>query len=173
MQLIEIIDEHNYTFGSSDNRNRYSFERNFETEYRSSSIYGVRVNGEGVAVFGAAGGATRINNNSIITINGKSYLAIGQFIVCFLSDPFQFIWCLEADSITCFGVHYSELKNALISHGEISIIRFNEAGNIIWSSGGADIFTGKLSLLNTHIEVFDFNDNQYRINYDTGSSELL
>ncbi|RYY02850.1 MAG: hypothetical protein EOO53_11495 [Gammaproteobacteria bacterium] len=173
MQLIEIINENDYTFGSSDNKNIYSFEMNLEPEYRPSAIHGVKVNGESVAVFGAAGGKSVIHGNSIITVNEKSYLAVGQFVVCFISDPFEFLWCIGVDSIACFGVHYNKLKNAFISHGEISIVRFNESGNIIWSSDGADIFTGNFSLLNSHIEVFDFNDSKYRIDYDTGSSECI
>lgn len=171
--MIEIINEPDYIFGAAEGDQKYCFERNLEATFRPTSIHGIKINGKKVAVFGSAGGGTGIHENSFITVNGYSYLAIGQFIVCFTTNPFQFLWNTEVDWATCFGVYYSETKDAFISHGETEIARFNELGNILWSSGGRDIFTDQLSLLETHIEVFDFNNSKYNICYETGESKIF
>ena len=171
--MIEIVNEPDYIFGVAEGDKKYSFEKILEALFRPSSIHGIKINGERVAIFSSAGGATGVHANSLVTVNGYSYLAVGQFIVCFRTNPFQFLWSTEIDSITCFGVYYSETKNALISHGETSIARFNELGNILWSSGGRDMFTGQLSLQDTHIEVFDFNNTKYNICYETGESKIV
>ena len=75
---------------------------------------------------------------------------------------------LQVDDATCFGIYYSELNDAYISHGELSITRFDLNGSIIWKSTGADIFCEGFALHDTFVEATDFDDNDYRFDYSTG-----
>ncbi|WP_426344354.1 hypothetical protein ACN9MU_07255 [Pseudoduganella sp. R-32] len=168
MATIEIINEPRYSFGSSDNARRYSVELDLSGDYRPSSAHGVMIDGDPVAVIGAGGGATGVHSNTLLEINGCAYVAVGPYIVCFGTAPFEFHWSLEADSATCFGLYYHKPTGSLISHGELEIARFNSSGKVLWSASGADIFTEGFSLQRDHIEVVDFNGEVYHFGYDDG-----
>lgn len=168
MATIEIINEQCFTFGSSDNARRYTFELDLSGDYLPSSVHGVIVDGEPVAVFGASGGATGVHSSTLLEVNGCAYVAVGPYVVCFDTAPFQFHWSLEADSATCFGVYHHEATGALISHGELAIARFSSSGEILWSASGADIFSEGFSLEREYIEVVDFNGDVYYFRYEDG-----
>ena len=80
-------------------------------------------------------------------------------------------WTLKTDEATCFGVYYDRDHDALISHGELSICRFSREGGIIWSAGGADIFSEGFSMLPEHIEAIDFDHRVYHFDYLTGQTK--
>ena len=128
MESIEIVNELAYTLGSQDNSRRYAFELDLSGEYSPSSIHGVIVDGVPTAVFAASGGATGVHDHSFIRAEDRCYLAVGSHVVCFGVKPFEYLWTLRIDEVTCFGVHYGDEADALVSHGELDISRFTESG---------------------------------------------
>jgi hypothetical protein len=168
MDEFEVVDEPTYTFGSTDNARLYPFELDISAPYRPTSIHGLLHKGEPVAVFGSSGGASGVHANSLLCTGQSCFLAVGSHVVCFSRSSFHFWWSMPIDQATCFGIHYSQEHNALISHGELDISRFSENGEVIWSSSGQDIFTGHFSLTPSHIEVTDFGGRVYSLNYKNG-----
>jgi hypothetical protein len=169
MRSIEILDEPAYTFGSSDHPRRYRFELDLSGDYRQSSVHGVVIDGQPVAVFGACGGATRPHPNALLERGNRCYLAVGPFVVCFDAKPFKHHWALAVDQATCFGVHCCMDSGALVSHGELEISRFTESGDILWSAAGADIFSEGFRLRAGIAEAIDFNGRIYRFALSDGS----
>lgn len=166
--LVELLHEHAYTFGSADNVRQYRFERNLTDRRRPCSAHGVVLDGVPLAIFGAGGGATGVHDRSLASVQDLLYLAVGDSVVCMRLEPFLFKWALQTDSATCFGVYFEERTGALISHGELDIVRFSAEGSILWRASGADIFSGDFSLQPGFIEAVDWNGRVYRFNYDEG-----
>ncbi len=166
---IELINERAYTFGSVDNVRRYKFEKHFDKQYVPSSIHGVLLNGEPLAVFGSSGGGTGIHEHSAILMNDDMYLAVGNHLVCMALQPFKLKWEIQPDEATCFGIYYEPRHSALLLHGELEIVRLSTDGKILWHSSGADIFTGEFELHSEYIQVTDFNGKVYRFSYDNGN----
>jgi hypothetical protein len=164
---MEVLDEPTYTFGSVDNVRAYPFARNLSTDGRPLTICGVLLNGEPLVVFGDSG-LTRVHQDSVVYVNGQVFIAIGDKVICFCPNPFEFRWQLEVDSVTCFGLHYSSDHDALISHGELDIVRFSEDGRVLWPALGADIFSEGFALLSGYVEAIDFNFGVYHFDYKTG-----
>jgi len=75
----------------------------------------------------------------------------------------------EVDFATCFGIHLSSDGQVLISHGELSISRLAENGDVVWERCGRDIFTGQLEMHTTSVQVRDFDDKSYRFDLATGA----
>ncbi|OQX17128.1 MAG: hypothetical protein BWK76_10575 [Desulfobulbaceae bacterium A2] len=166
---IELVNEPAYTFGSTDNVHRYGFSRHLDREFVPSSVHGVFLNGEPLAVFGDSGGGTAVHAHSAVVVDELLFLAVGCHVVCLRPVPFEFKWALQTDAATCFGVYFDQAHQALISHGELEITRFTEDGMPVWSSSGADIFTEGFTLGPQCIEVRDFEGKAYRFNYVDGS----
>jgi hypothetical protein len=171
--LVELRNEDAYTFGSADNVREYRFVRNFTDHSRPFSICGVLLDGDPLAIFGAGGGPTSVHEGSLAYVQDLLYLAVGDSVVCVQLKPFLFKWALKTDSATCFGVHLEERNGALISHGELEVVRFSAQGSILWSASGADIFTGAFSLKPDFIEAVDWNGRVHRLNYHDGMESLV
>jgi hypothetical protein len=165
---VKIIDEPTYTFGSADNTRRYKHEIKLTPGERPTSVYGVLINDDPIIVFGAGGGRTAVHEHSALILNSKLYLAVGDNIVCFLMGNHHLAWSLKADPVTCFGIHYNSVRHALLSHGELEIVRIDEAGEVLWASPGADIFSGGFWLEEEYIAVVDFEHREYHFSYETG-----
>ena len=166
--ILKIINEPAYSFDSTDNYNSYRFEKNLASDFKPSSIHGIILNDERIAVFGNTG-YSGIDSNSAIFIDDLLYLAIGNCIACISISPFKFIWTVEVDMSSCFGVYFQKEHGAFIAHGELEITRFSQDGKIIWSSGGEDIFTEGFDLLPHCIKVTDFNKKIYYLDYTNGN----
>lgn len=167
---IELIDEPAYTFGSTDNVRRYGFSKHLDNEYGPTSIHGVLLNGEPLAIFGDSGGCSAIHAHSAVVLGDLIFFAVGRHVVCFRPEPFEYMWALQTDSATCFGVHYDRTRHALLSHGELEIARFTKEGLLLWSASGADIFTEGFVLGPQFVEVRDFEGENYRFNYADGDA---
>ena len=165
---IEIIDEKCFSFKSTDNVRDYPYAKNLDETERPTSIHGISLGGVPTAVFGASRGPTCVHKHSLALLGRKNYLAVSNKVVCFEIAPFKFNWHLEIDTATCFGVYFDEQHRALLSHGELEIARFSEDGHLIWTAGGEDIFSGAFEVRTEFIQVTDFNDRVYRLNYITG-----
>jgi hypothetical protein len=166
---VELINEPEYKFGSSDNVRRYPYIWNVSEEAAPNSIHGLLVNDRPMAVLGNAGGLTGIHDHSAVSIGDMLYVAIGSHVVCLRLRPFQFVWALQTDPFTCFGVYFDEEHNALVSHGELEISRFTDHGTLLWNSSGSDIFSQGFTLLPEFIEAMDFHGKIYRFDYFTGN----
>ncbi len=147
---------------------RYKFEKHFDKEYVPSPTHGVLLNGEPLVVLGSSGGGTGIHEHSAILLNDDIYLAVGNHLVCMALQPYKLKWETQPDEATCFGIYYEPGHSALLSHGELEIVRLSTDGEILWRSSGADIFTGKFELAPEYIQVTDFNSKVYRFSYDNG-----
>ncbi|MES2918520.1 MAG: hypothetical protein V4729_07865 [Pseudomonadota bacterium] len=168
MQDIQVVNEPCYTFGSTDNATAYPVKMNLSHPDSPISVHGIIIDGNPTAVFGSSAGASGVHAKSLLVTDGRGYLAVGNHIACFRLPTFSYLWSLVVDPATCFGIYYSPGHKALISHGELEISCFTEGGEIIWSTSGADIFTGPLELTPNAIEVTDFEGRAYRFAYDDG-----
>jgi len=166
--LIKVVNDPNYSFNSTDNARRYALEIRLTAD-SISSIHGVYLNGDGIAVIGAGGGCSAVHEHSALEIDDKLYLAVGDSVVCLsLESPRRLLWSVQTDMATCFGIHWAEQQRALISHGELEISRLSTEGVIAWQTSGADIFSEGFRLLSDYVETIDFNGAVYRIDYVTG-----
>jgi hypothetical protein len=165
---IELVNEPAYTFGSTDNVRRYGFSKHLDNKCGPTSVHGVLLNGEPLAVFGDSGGCSGVHAHSAVVLGDLLFFAVGRHVVCLRPAPFEYRWALQTDFATCFGVHYDEAHHALVSHGELEIARFTEEGSLLWSASGADIFTEGFALGPQFIEVRDFEDRNYSFNYADG-----
>jgi hypothetical protein len=78
MGMVELCSERGYTFGSADNARKYRFERNFTDSRRPSSIHGVILDGDPLAIFGAGGGLSGVHDGSMAYVQDLLYLAVGD-----------------------------------------------------------------------------------------------
>lgn len=168
--VIHIVDERGCSFKSTNNIRLYQTVIEIDPRYFPCCVYGVLLNDEAVLVVGGTGGTTGINEQSAFVLNSKLYLAIGDSVVCLNLGSRALDWVLAVDSSTCFGVYFELTRRVLISHGELTVARLDAAGEIIWSSGGADIFTEGFELEDEFIKVVDFNNRMYRFSYETGAA---
>ena len=168
---VQIVNEPGYSFGSADNSRRYVTEVDLTDGYRPSSVHGVIVDDRPTLVIGDAGGASGVHDHSLLILDSRAFVAVGAHVVCFTIGNLRHDWALKTDGATCFGVYYDRDHDALISHGELSICRFSREGEIIWSAGGADIFSEGFSMLPEHIEAIDFDHRVYHFDYRTGQTK--
>lgn len=114
-----------------------------------------------------------MHEHSALVIDDRLYLAVGDHVACLsLELPHRLIWATRVDTATCFGVYWDSGRAALISHGELEVSRLSLRGHLLWQSSGADIFSNGFRLLPEYIEVVDFNQTIYCIDYVTGVSSL-
>jgi hypothetical protein len=143
-----------------------------EAEHRPSSRHRITVaDGEEILaskVLLAAGGASGIHPNSAIVRGNKCFIAVGPFICSLELPSLRLEWFTAVDSATCFGVYDAPMIESLISHGELKIARVTYSGDIIWSVGGADIFSEGFKLHPGYAEAVDFNGRHYKFDLQTG-----
>ncbi|GAB5561845.1 MAG: hypothetical protein SynsKO_34920 [Synoicihabitans sp.] len=121
-------------------------------------------------VVGDSGGASGVHEHSLLLLESRVYIAVGAYIVCLTLGKQEPDWTVEIDDATCFGLYFAKAHDALISHGELEIARFSRDGDVLWSKGGADIFSEGITLHDDCIEAVDFNQQPYFFNYVTGES---
>lgn len=165
---VTIVDEPTYTFGSADNVRPYACAKNLSGGSRPVSVHGILLNEAPLLVVGGSGGATGVHSHSALWLNNRLYVAVCDNVVCMSLQPPEILWSLRVDDATCFGIHFHQETNSLISHGELDVARFREDGTIQWRSGGYDIFTGRFSLAPGFIEAEDFYGNLHRFLYPNG-----
>ncbi len=165
---VELINEPCYTFGSADNTRRYQSEVLLGDRRTKTINHGIIIDGEPMVVVRVSGGATGIHENSLLRLGDTIYFAVSAYVCRLTLGNSVLDWSLKTDWATCFGVYYSEKHDALISHGELSIVRFSTEGEKLWDTDGCDIFTEGFSLEDDCIRAVDFNHQAYRFDYDAG-----
>lgn len=163
---IRLVNEPTYSIRSTDNVRAYPKEMVLG-EYVTSCL-GVLVDGTPRVLVAADGGATGVHANSAIVRDDRLLIASGDRVLCLSLPLTEMRWVTKVDLATCFGVHLSLDGQAIISHGELSISRLTENGDIVWERSGRDIFTGQLEMLPSAVVVRDFNDRPYRFDLATG-----
>ena len=166
--VLQVVNEPAYTLSSADNAVRYPVEVNLDPQNRPSSVHGLLLAGSPIALFANSGGTSGVHEHSAVFVDGFLYLAVGDSVICLSLLPFQVRWKFKADDATCFGVYYDQPHNALLSHGELSITRFNRDGTVVWAASGADIFSEGFSLHSQYVEAIDFGGRLYKFKYSDG-----
>ena len=166
---IKLLDDPNHTFGSSNNERTYPNELLIEHAYKPASIHGVFIDDVPFAVIGAGGGPTGIHNNSLLLFKEMAFVAVGDQVIAISLKEKSIKWHMRIDDATCFGLYYSEKHQALIAHGELSISRFTDSGELLWQTSGRDIFSEGFKLKDEWIEVVDFDGVVYHFCYLTGN----
>ena len=170
---VELLDEgsKNYSFSSKDNLRQYRSEVNFSDEPRPPVVLGIQLDSNPEIALGGFGtGFHELNQHSALYLGDRLFVVFNSWLVCLELDPVQILWSVEADPFECFGVHYSAAHQAVITHGELEIARFDESGHKLWHVSGADIFSEGFKLEAEWIEAIDFNNAHYRFSYDSGLS---
>jgi hypothetical protein len=166
--LVTVRKERSYLLNRDARLHGYPVAHTLDAEYGLTSIHGILLDDDPIALFGKDGGATGVHAHSALWLDERLYLAIGNAVVCMTLRPYALLWSLEVDWATCFGVHFHPETDALLAHGELQITRFTPQGQILWQASGRDIFTGSFSLGLQHVEVVDFYNDIYRFRYDNG-----
>jgi len=121
----------------------------------------------------ASGGSSGVHAHSALLHNDKCILAVSWFLVALQLPELNLLWHTQVDDSSCFGVYHLPDYESYISHGELSIARVSYNGEIVWSSGGKDIFTNGFILHEKYIEVVDWNNETYHIDLNTGRSVII
>jgi len=171
---IEVKDESEYTFGSSENLHSYTNEYNLDPEYQSSSSYGIVCpQSDTSCIVQAGGGASKITGQSVVFGDSMFWILVGDQLVCFSLPTLELIWNRTIDSATGFQLYLSPDGEGLLIHGELDISKVTFDGKVIWSTSGRDIFSEEFSVYETHIEATDFNGEKYHINISDGANSLI
>lgn len=170
---IEIRVDPTYSPGSVDNLRTYNREVSLGAPGEQlGSRYGVTVATDGQEIASCivlgAGGSTTVHERTAVVSGGRLFLAIGNHVCAFKLPSLEHEWDLETDAATCFGVVAVAGQDALISHGELEIMRLSLDGAVVWRQAGRDIFTGELTIDTTGVQVTDWNGDRYRYNVATG-----
>ncbi len=141
---------------------------------RSSSRHGVVLREDGIVrqscILLAGGGASGLHQHSAVCTGDASFVAVGDTLCSLELPSLDLLWHRRVDAATCFGVYHSTKYGCLISHGELEIARVSLSGEVVWSVGGADIFSEGFQLHTDSIEAVDFNRKVYRIDIETGAA---
>jgi hypothetical protein len=172
---LELVDEPIYTPGSADNVRSYAHEYDFtDAPYRPSSRHGLVLRQGGVVrqscILLAAGGASGVHEHSIAIVGETCFVAVGDTIYSLALPSFDLLWHRQVDHATCLGVYFSANHHCLISHGELEIARVSLSGEVVWSSGGADIFSEGIKVFPDYVEAVDFNQHICRLRITDGTS---
>ena len=146
-----------------------------DRSYRPSSRHRVSILHGNTAIatriLCAVGGATGVHDHSVLVRGDVCCVAVGPFVCALRIPDLALAWQTEVDGATCFGIYDAPAFQSIISHGECEIARLDYDGNLIWSSGGRDIFTEGFSLFDEHIDVVDFEGQHYRFDILSGRAQ--
>jgi len=172
---IEIVNEHGYTVGSEDNRAHYDIIHSHSEDdvYTPTSSYGITVHSDGfckTAIVMASGGATGVGPNSALVDGENLVLTCCNKVFCLHLPDLVLNWVIKADMATCFSIY--QYKGSYIIHGETSITRLRQSGEIIWEVGARDIFVNiehvgpVFEMHDKFIELMDWQGYRYKLHYD-------
>lgn len=170
--VLELINDPTFTPGSADNARSYAHEYLLTEAGVSTSRHGIVCRAKdrelGSAVILAGGGASGVHASSIIASRRRCYVAVGDHVVCMQIPDLDLLWKTKADDATVFGVYFSPDEEGVVVHGELEISMLTVDGERVWSRSGADIFSGELTVTETHAEVEDWEKRRYRFRLTDG-----
>jgi len=170
---VKVVDEAGYRFGSADNIRRYDHEIDLTDGHSPSSVHGLVIDGKPSFVIADSAGASGIHEHSLHVAHSAAFVAVGAHVISINLDTKEINWVLQTDIATCFGVHWNDAQQALISHGEIFISRLSPDGKMIWQTAGADIISEGCELRDDQVVATDFNGKLHYIDYDTGKASTV
>jgi hypothetical protein len=177
MYEINTIDESEYLDNKQSKPKLYDKEYLLTDKNRIFAQIGIINNVQNInqysCIIKAGGGGHTIEKNSAIIVKELLYIAVGNLICCLSLPMLNLEWNCEVDAGICFELFYLSSENCIISHGEQEISRINMLGNKEWSASGKDIFTEGMSIYSDHIEVIDFNHENYSIDIKNGDIHLI
>ncbi|MFB6456790.1 hypothetical protein ACE38W_16075 [Chitinophaga sp. Hz27] len=121
------------------------------------------------ALVAAEGVSISASTVPAIVEEARLILCLADTLFCLAIPGLDLVWRVKADTALCFQVF--RYREDYIVHGELEISRIDHHGNIVWQRSGADIFTtvdGKEAFWLAHNYIFatDFQNNQYKFDYD-------
>lgn len=170
---IELIDESNYSEGSADNLFVYEQQYVNEDGFQFTTHIGIKLYHNDKlhksVIVRSTGGASGIHETSQIIKNNSLAICCAESVFNLSIPDLKLNWLTKADWATCFQIF--EHEEDYIIHGELSITRISENGEVLWQNSGADIFTsldGKdaFKLDKNSIEVKDWNNKIYKFDLD-------
>lgn len=190
---ITVEDEAWRIYTSAPSKRLYSYEKEHTFGGPGlgapTSAYGIRygaVKAKHSCLIVASGGPTAVGKKSALLHDDLCIVVIGPFMATLVLPELDLKWCSKVDWCSCIGVYHAPRYQSYVSHGECDITRVSYWGEIIWSSGGKDIFTGDVRRINAkdtdsqgftlyedHVIAEDFNGERYWIDLETGHSTLL
>lgn len=174
---IEVREEPNYTLNSADNLRFYD-KVYFDGKHREDRFYPNSKHAIIVkefeteissAIICEVGGETGIFENSFIIEDDKIWIRICNKIYCLEIPTLELKWRREFDFATIFELY--KIENDFITLSELDIKRITRNGEIVWSFEGKDIWVNiegktELKIENDKIRLFDFESNEYVLNFD-------
>lgn len=170
---IDVYADQSFSDGSGDNVVRYDFVYLDKSEYRFSSVLGIRVFQENMlvksAVIGAEGGGTGIHDTSVIIESDRFLICCSDTVFCLSIPDLILLWRTRADQTACFEIY--KYQESYIVHGECEISRLDKDGEILWQNSGADIFTtldGRdcFSINDNFISATDWGNKKYKFDFN-------
>ncbi|GAA3981678.1 hypothetical protein [Mucilaginibacter dorajii] len=156
--------------------NLYSYDADYweDRGYISDTVYEIAVSLTDQVVkrviIGAGGGSTTFHETSHVIESERLVICCGDTVFCLSIPDLSLLWKVKADDATCFEIY--KYKEDYIIHGELEISRVSNSGQLVWSQGGADIFTTANSnrddffLTDEYVFATDWNYKTYKFNFD-------
>jgi hypothetical protein len=171
---IEIYDDPTHLTGSADNTSNYRkyYFGNDAIQYPTSK-HGIKIYVEeeeiNSCIVIGSGGSTGVYQNSSVLNNEQLLICCCDTVFCLSIPELELNWMTQADQATCFSIF--NLQGDYIVHGEITISRIDNKGNIKWQFGGSDIFVSfnsdeAFKLNADHIALTDFYNTRYKIDFN-------
>jgi hypothetical protein len=170
---IDIFEDYTFKYDSNDNANQYDNVYFDKSDFKYSTVIGIRIFQDDKllksAVIGSTGGKTGIGKNSIIIESERLLVCCSDTIFCLSIPDLTLLWRKQADQITCFEIF--KYLDSYIIHGEVEISRLDKNGNILWQQSSADIFTtleGKDNFFVTenYIIATDWKNRKYKFDFN-------
>ncbi|SHG85860.1 hypothetical protein [Flavobacterium defluvii] len=174
---IELLDDPNYSLNSADNFRQYKKvyfqEKRQENCFYPESKHVIIIKEFGIEISSSiiceVGWAMNVTEDSFIIEEDKIWIIGCSEIYCLEIPTLELIWQKDYNSFALFSIH--KLDDDFVIHGELEILRITKEGEIIWSFGGRDIWVtidGKnvFTIENKSIRLFDFESNEYVIDFD-------
>lgn len=170
---IEVSDEPFYTLNSTDNKFLYLNVYGDHVTNNPTAKHGIKIYENqniisSCLILGFAG-CTGVHPTSFIINDNSIVICCSNDIYCLSLPLLTLKWKATTDDATCFQIF--KIEKDYVIHGELSICRIDEFGNILWTFCGRDIFVStqenspEFILLQDRILLSDFNNQKYVIDF--------
>lgn len=178
---IEILNDYKYILNSTENLTQYKhvyFNGSNDSRFHPTSKHAITIKESTTEISNAIicenGGVTTVHKDSFIIENNKIWICVCNKIYCLEIPTLELVWQKDFDTIANFSLY--KLEEDFIIHGELLIFRISREGEIIWSFGGRDIWFNpegysELTIEENAIRLFDFDSNEYVIDFDGNQIE--